>query len=235
MEEFKEMEEKIAVISGAGISAESGLKTFRDDGGLWRQYAFTDLASPEAWRRQPEVVLEFYNERRRHAHEASPNPAHRALARLEDAYEVTIVTQNVDALHERAGSGRVLHLHGELAKARSCVDESLVYEIGGEPIRLGDTCEKGGQLRPHVVWFGEPVMAFDRAIEAVSAADKVLVVGTSLSVYPAASLVDYADNAGEKVLVTREVERPPTDFQWLRDNAAEGVPGLVDRWLAEAG
>lgn len=225
--------EKIAVISGAGISAESGLKTFRDDGGLWRTHRLTDLASPEAFARDPEVVLEFYNERRRLARDAEPNAAHLALARLQDAFDVTVVTQNVDDLHERAGSRNVIHLHGELAKVRSCVDESLVYDAEG-PIRIGDTCKLGSQLRPHIVWFGEAVMDFDKALETVAAADRVLVVGTSLAVYPAASLLGYADRAREKVLITREVEHPPADFAWFSGDAGSEVPALVERWLGKA-
>ena len=225
--------EKIAVISGAGISAESGLRTFRDGDGLWRQYSFYDLATPEAWARHPEVVLDFYNERRRLVQAAQPNAAHRALARLEQKFEVVIVTQNVDDLHERAGSKRIIHLHGELAKVRSSSNPALVYDAGGKPTRMGDLCEQGSQLRPHIVWFGEVVMDFDTAIEEVSSADRVLVVGTSLSVYPAASLLGYARSGCEKILVTKEVERAPADFQWLKGNAAELVPRVVDGWLSQ--
>lgn len=226
--------EKIVAISGAGISAESGLKTFRDDDGLWRTHSFYELASPEAWRRHPQLVLDFYNERRYTAQEAQPNAAHRALASLEEKYQVVIVTQNVDDLHERGGSSRVLHLHGELTKNRSSLDSNLIYEAGGRPIALGDCCERGSQLRPHIVWFGEMVMHFDTAAAEVATADKVLVVGTSLSVYPAASLLQYARGDSEKILVTRDIERPPAEFQWLQGNAAKLVPQLAKSWLASS-
>ena len=223
---------KIVVISGAGISAESGLKTFRDDDGLWRSHSFYDLASPQAWERQPELVLEFYNERCQRALAAEPNPAHLALAGLEAKHEVVIITQNVDDLHERAGSSRVIHLHGELAKVRSSRDSTLIYSANGKPTQIGDLCELGSQLRPHIVWFGEMVMDFDIAIQEVSNADKVMVVGTSLAVYPAASLLDFAKQADEKILVTKEIDgEPPESFQWLKGNAAHWVPKIASRWL----
>lgn len=223
---------KITVISGAGISAESGLKTFRDDDGLWRNHSFYELATPEAWQRDPQLVLDFYNERRAGVVAVKPNAAHVALASLETKYEVTVVTQNVDDLHERGGSSRVIHLHGELAKNRSSRNFDLVYDARQQPINLGDTCELGSQLRPHIVWFGEAVMNFDEAIEAVAAADIVLVVGTSLSVYPAASLLGYANAESEKVLVTKAAEHPPEEFLWLKGGAAQEVPRLVVDWLA---
>ena len=220
---------KIVVISGAGISAGSGLKTFRDDNGLWRNHAFQDLASPEAWARDPGLVLDFYNERRRLAKAARPNAAHRALADLEVNHHVVVITQNVDDLHERAGSSRVLHLHGELNKVRSSVDAGLIYPAEGD-IKLGDLCEKGSQLRPHVVWFGEMVMAYESAMKEVATADKVLVVGTSLTVYPAAGLLDFAPQRSEKILITQQVEFPPDNFDWLQGNAAELVPRVVAGW-----
>lgn len=221
----------ITVISGAGISAESGLKTFRDDDGLWRNHSFYELATPEAWRANPQLVLDFYNERRAGLSKVQPNPAHVALAELEASYDVIIVTQNVDDLHERAGSSNVIHLHGELSKNRSSKDFYLVYESNQTPIELGDTCALGSQLRPHIVWFGEEVMHFNEAIDAVAAADIVLVVGTSLSVYPAASLLGYANSESEKVLVTKAAENPPAEFSWLKGNAGEEVPKLVEGWL----
>lgn len=221
---------RIVVISGAGISAESGLKTFRDDGGLWRSHSFYELASPQAWARNPQLVLDFYNERRRLANGAAPNAAHRALAELEADHDLVIVTQNVDDLHERGGSSIVIHLHGELNKVRSTLDPELIYPATGDTA-WGDLCEMGSQLRPHIVWFGESVMHYERAEEAVASADKVLVVGTSLSVYPAAGLLNYAPRASEKVLITQEVEHPPLGFHWLRGNAAEWVPKLVKSWL----
>ncbi len=183
--------ERIVVLTGAGISAESGLRTFRDGNGLWNQHRFEDLATPDAWQRDPGLVLEFYNERRKKLWEAEPNAGHHALVKLEDKYEVQIITQNVDDLHERAGSKNVLHLHGELKKARSTVDANLVYELPGWELNLGDRCEKGSQLRPHIVWFGEAVPEISRATTIASAADIFLVIGTSLVVYPAASLIVY--------------------------------------------
>jgi NAD-dependent deacetylase len=179
---------RIVVISGAGVSAESGLNTFRDSGGLWEQYAIEEVATPEAWQRNPELVTEFYNLRRKQLLKAEPNAAHRALAELESHFDVRVVTQNVDDLHERAGSTHVLHLHGELLKVRSSVDETLIYEWKKAEVKIGDLCEKGSQLRPHVVWFGEEVPMMGDALREVMNTDILIVVGTSLNVYPAASL-----------------------------------------------
>ncbi|MGB0257031.1 MAG: Sir2 family NAD-dependent protein deacetylase [Coraliomargarita sp.] len=171
---------KIVVLTGAGISAESGLKTFRDAGGLWEGYRIEDVATPEAWFDAPDLVLEFYNMRRRQLYEVEPNAAHRALVELEKHHDVHIITQNVDNLHERAGSSQVLHLHGELDTARSTDDESLLIELHGRDIELGDKCPKGSQLRPHIVWFGESVPMMSEAERIVRQADVLLVVGTSL-------------------------------------------------------
>jgi len=187
---------RLVVLTGAGISAESGLRTFRDSDGLWENHRVEDVASPQGWRRNPELVLGFYNERRKQALEAAPNAAHTALAQLENAFEVHIMTQNVDNLHERAGSSRVLHLHGELFTVRSSVREHLVYPLesinpNGWELKLGDLCEQGFQLRPHIVWFGEMVPEIERAAELCTEADLFMVVGTSLSVYPAAGLLEY--------------------------------------------
>lgn len=182
------------VLTGAGVSAESGIKTFRDAGGLWEGYKVEDVATPEAWHRQPQVVLDFYNERRRQLLNVEPNAAHFALVELEDKHEVVVITQNVDDLHERAGSTNVIHLHGELLKARSTSHEDLVFECRGD-IRLGDCCPRGSQLRPHIVWFGESVPLLERAIEEIVDADKVLVIGSSMQVYPAASVVGFAPAA----------------------------------------
>lgn len=181
---------KIAVLSGAGMSAESGIKTFRDSGGLWEEYSIYEVATPEAWARNPEMVQRFYNERRKQLLETEPNAGHFAIAELQEKYDVQVITQNVDDLHERAGSQKVLHLHGELRKSRSSSDESLIYDIEGWEIKMGDCCEKGSQLRPHVVWFGEMVPMIEPATELVQEADLVLVVGTSLAVYPAAGLLN---------------------------------------------
>ncbi|NLF43459.1 MAG: NAD-dependent deacylase, partial [Bacteroidales bacterium] len=177
---------KVVVLSGAGISAESGIKTFRDSDGLWENHNVNDVATPQAWKRNPELVQQFYNERRKQLSEVKPNDAHYALVKLEEKYDVQVITQNVDDLHERAGSSKVLHLHGELKKARSTKDENLIYDIKGWELKMGDLCEKGSQLRPHIVWFGEAVPMIDTAALLSSKADIFIVVGTSLNVYPAA-------------------------------------------------
>jgi len=187
------MQEHIVVLTGAGISAESGLSTFRDNGGLWEQHSVYDVATPEAFERNRDLVLRFYNERRRQLLSVQPNPAYRLLAELESRYRVTVVTQNVDDLHERGGSSNVLHLHGELTKARSSVNPELIYDIGYKDIKPGDTCDLSAQLRPHIVWFGEEVPMLDAAAEVVGSADQLLIVGTSLQVYPAAGLVYEVD------------------------------------------
>ena len=182
---------RIVVLTGAGVSAESGIKTFRDSGGLWEDYDVMDVATPEAWDKNMELVLKFYNQRRKQLDEVSPNPAHHALVELEKKFDVQIITQNVDDLHERAGSSHVMHLHGELKKVRSTVDESLVYTLDGWELKLGDTCDMGSQLRPHIVWFGEPVDMIPAAAQLTETADILVVIGTSLNVYPAAGLINY--------------------------------------------
>jgi len=183
---------KLVVLTGAGISAESGIRTFRDMGGLWEEYDVMEVASPEAWHSNPELVLKFYNERRKQLGTVKPNAGHIALALAEKEFDVHIITQNVDNLHERAGSTKILHLHGELTKVRSTRHPELIYDIGYNELKLGETCEKGAQLRPHIVWFGEAVPAITDAAEIASQADIFAVVGTSLNVYPAAGLLDYA-------------------------------------------
>lgn len=182
--------QKLVVLTGAGISAESGLKTFRDSDGLWEGYAIEDVATPGAWQKSPQRVLEFYNERRRNVAAAQPNEAHRGLAILEEKFDVQIITQNIDDLHERAGSTKIMHLHGEIFKMRSEYDENYIVDIRSD-INLGDMAPDGGQFRPHIVWFGEAVPMIEPAIELTRQADLFLVVGTSLVVYPAASLVHY--------------------------------------------
>ncbi len=226
---------RVVVISGAGISAESGLKTFRGADGLWRGYRPEEVACPEAWRRNPGVVLDFYNERRKAVREARPNAAHRALVELERAYDVRIVTQNVDDLHERAGSSSVLHLHGEIRKARSTQDPTLVTDLGDRDIHLGDRCALGSQLRPHIVWFGESVPAMDEAVEMVREADVVLVVGTSLVVYPAASLVFEARKDVRRIVVNPEIPEAVAGagFEGVAKPATVGVPEVVAGLLAE--
>lgn len=226
---------RIVVLTGAGISAESGLRTFRGSDGLWEGHDVTEVASPGGFQRDPELVLHFYNERRKQARAAQPNPGHLALVELEQAYEVQIITQNVDDLHERAGSSRILHLHGELNKARSVSDESYVIEIAGD-INLGDLAPDGGQLRPHIVWFGETVPLLTHAAQLTTQADILLIVGTSLVVYPANSLVDFAP-PGTPIYVV-DPNRPYMDIrhdvEFIEEKGSIGVPQLVQRLLAEA-
>ena len=174
---------KIIVLTGAGMSAESGLNVFRGSGGLWEEYNIYEVATPEAWARDHAMVLEFYNKRRKQMLETSPNPAHFALPALEEKYDVQIITQNIDDLHERAGSKKILHLHGIITKSRSTVDPSLTYDIDSWELKLGDLCEKGSQLRPHIVWFGEAVPNMGIATELTEQADILIIIGTSLNVY----------------------------------------------------
>lgn len=190
------MKKTIVVLTGAGISAESGIKTFRDADGLWEGHDVMEVASPEGWQRNRDLVLDFYNQRRRQLKTVVPNSAHLDLVKLEAQYETYIVTQNVDNLHERAGSKNILHLHGELVKSRSTIDEKLVYDCPDD-IEVGDKCEKGSQLRPHIVWFGEMVPLLESAAALCSKADIIVIVGTSMQVYPAASLVGYAPTTAE--------------------------------------
>lgn len=192
---------KLVVLTGAGISAESGIPTFRDAGGLWEGHRVEDVATPEGWHRDKAQVLEFYNQRRKRALEVSPNRGHEILKELEDFFDVTIVTQNVDNLHERAGSSRVIHLHGSLFESRSTADESLIYPIEGWELNLGDLCEKGSQLRPNIVWFGEMVPMMEVAAEIAATADIFIVAGTSMQVYPAAGLIEYAKRGVPKYIV----------------------------------
>jgi NAD-dependent deacetylase len=226
---------RVVVISGAGISAESGLKTFRGAEGLWRGYRPEEVACPEAWRRNPGLVLAFYNERRKAVREAQPNAAHLALVELERAYDVRIVTQNVDDLHEQAGSTRVLHLHGEIRKARSTLDPTLVTHLGDGDIHLGDRCSQGSQLRPHIVWFGESVPTMEEAAELVSEADVVIVVGTSLVVYPAASLVFEARKDARRIVVNPEIPEAVAGagFEAVAKPATVGVPEVAAGLLGD--
>lgn len=223
---------KIVVITGAGISAESGIPTFRDSHGLWDKHSIRALATPEGWKENPQLVLDFYNQRRKDAANALPNPAHLAVAELEKKYDVVVITQNVDDLHEKAGSTQVIHLHGELNKARSSVDESLVYPLNNNnEIQLGDQCERGSQLRPNVVWFGESVQNYNISAKKIREAGKVLVIGTSLTVYPAAALLVKAGYHTEKVIVTLDIDQKPYGFKLLKGNAVNLVPYVVRRWL----
>lgn len=195
----------VVVLTGAGVSAESGIPTFRDANGLWEGHDVHEVASPVGWARNPETVLRFYNERRKAAWVAKPNAAHQALAKLESSCLTIVVTQNVDSLHERAGSSHVLHLHGELSKVRSTGNSRLVYDIEGRSIALGDLCEEGCQLRPHIVWFGEDVPLIGLAAWLCERADYFLIVGTSLQVYPAAGLIDCVPPSSRKYVVDRSL------------------------------
>ena len=226
-----ETKPKVVVLTGAGISAESGLSTFRDSDGLWENYSVYEVATPEAFAANPELVLEFYNMRRKKVAEAKPNAAHLAVAKLEEKFDVTVITQNVDNLHERAGSSKVVHVHGEISKARSSMDETLITDIGTSEIHIGDTCELGSQLRPHIVWFGESVHHMEESAFLVAQADKVLVVGTSLSVYPAAGLVNYSQPKAEKAIVALEIEHLPEDFQFYQGRATQYVPKIIGKWM----
>jgi NAD-dependent deacetylase len=192
---------KLIALTGAGISAESGIATFRDSGGLWEGHKVEDVATPEGWERNPALVLDFYNERRKKALQTKPNRGHEILAELEKYFDVTIITQNVDDLHERAGSTNVIHLHGKLFESRSTLDPSLVYPVKGWELKIGDKCERGSQLRPNIVWFGEAVPMIEVASIVVSTADIFLVVGTSMVVYPAAGLIDYVPDRVKKYVI----------------------------------
>lgn len=224
---------KCVVLTGAGISAESGLQTFRDSGGLWEGYRVEDVCTPEAFARSPQTVIDFYNARRRAAAAAEPNAAHFALADLERAYDVQIITQNVDDLHERAGSGKVLHLHGELNKLRSTVDENKILPWQGDQT-LSDRDSRGYPLRPHIVWFGEAVPLIEEAVRLVEAADIVIVVGTSLKVYPAASLLHYARFDVPVYLIDPKPNADVSGVEILAQTAVRGVPALVAELLRTA-
>ena len=220
------MSKHVVVLSGAGMSAESGLRTFRDNDGLWENHRVEDVATPEAWRRNRAMVLRFYNERRKALLEAVPNRGHSIIAGWEREHRVTVITQNVDDLHERAGSTRVIHLHGELMKARSTADPRLVYPLQGWELKEGDLCERGSQLRPHIVWFGEEVPMMETAAEIVATADVLIVVGTSLQVYPAASLAFLAPRIALRYLI--DPKPPQVDgFRIVRKGAGEGLADLA--------
>ncbi|MBL4752289.1 MAG: NAD-dependent deacylase [Flavobacteriales bacterium] len=226
--------QKIVVFTGAGTSAESGLGTFRDSGGLWEQYDVYKIATPEAWKENRELVQKFYNDRRKQVLEAVPNAAHFAVAELEKNFDVTVITQNVDDLHERAGSSNVIHLHGEIRKSQSSIDPSLVYDIDGWELKAGDKCEKGSQLRPHVVWFGEPVPMMEPACLVAESADIFLVIGTSLNVYPAAGLIDVVDQDVPKYVIDpQEVDVTGIkNVTVFKEKASTGVPTLAKQLLA---
>ena len=219
-------------MTGAGISAESGIKTFRDSDGLWENYRVEDVATHEAYVRNPKLVLDFYNARRREVFKAKPNEGHRQLVRLEEKYDVRIITQNIDNLHEQAGSTNVLHLHGELTKGRSDRDDNLIVEIGDREIHLGDLAPDGAQMRPHIVWFGEAVPNIEPAAALCEQAEYFVVIGTSMNVYPAAGLIHYVPRSSPCWLVDPKavpISRPITIIQ---EKAGTGVKKVVDELLA---
>jgi NAD-dependent deacetylase len=229
--------EKIVVLTGAGMSAESGLKTFRDSDGLWENHRIEDVATPDAWDRNPGLVLEFYNQRRRQLRAAKPNSAHQALVLLEDKYYVQIITQNVDDLHERAGSKNVIHLHGELFKVRSTWYPDLIYQWQDD-LNLGQLCQQGGQLRPHIVWFGEEVPLLEKAIEECMTADYCVIIGTSMQVYPAASLIRYLHKGCKiwyidpKPHISHELSIKP-NVRIIESSATQGVSLLVSELMGK--
>ncbi len=223
----------IIVLTGAGISAESGLGTFRDKGGLWDEHDINEVATPEAWNKNPKLVLDFYNKRRELVVKASPNDAHKALVKLEKHYDVTIITQNIDDLHERAGSKNILHLHGEILKARSVANAENLYTIGGKKINWGDLAPDGHQMRPHVVWFGEPVPKMYEAEDLVRQADMFIVIGTSLNVYPAANLIYACPQGIDKYIVDiNELTNVKyKNLKHIKGKASESVPQLVENLI----
>ncbi len=224
---------KLVVLTGAGISAESGIATFRDAGGLWEGHKVEDVATPEGWRKNQELVLDFYNQRRKKVLEVKPNRGHEILAELEEVFDVTVITQNVDDLHERAGSSNVIHLHGSLSESRSTKNPAFVYPIKGWELKIGDTCELGSQLRPNIVWFGEAVPMIEVAAEIASTADIFLVVGTSMVVYPAAGLIDFVPRQVKKYVV--DPNKPDVlhvpNLEFIVDKASTGMEKLKERLM----
>jgi NAD-dependent deacetylase len=229
------MKKKVVALTGAGISAESGIPTFRGSDGLWEGHRIEDVATPEGWEKDPALVLDFYNQRRRRALEVKPNRGHIVFAELEEHFDVTIVTQNVDNLHERAGSSKVIHLHGSLFESRSTEDETLVYQIEGWELKLGDVCEKGSQLRPNIVWFGEMVPMMEVAAEIASDADYFIVAGTCMVVYPAAGLIEYVRREVPKYIVDPnkpQVSAGPT-VHFIVEKASTGMEKVKAILLGE--
>jgi NAD-dependent deacetylase len=221
----------VVILSGAGASADSGIETFRDEDGLWAKHRIEDVCTPEALMRNPALVLDFYNQRRRQLKSVEPNAGHRAVAELEAKFNVDVITQNVDNLHERAGSTKVLHLHGELTKCRSMKNPSYLCEVEGD-VAIGDLCPQGGQLRPHIVFFGEPVPMMDRAVEIVATADVVVIAGTSLAVYPAAALHQYAPPTAEIFVVNPQGgSLQQKNVTYLKERFAVGMPRLTAQLL----
>ena len=229
------MTRRLVVLSGAGISAESGIPTFRDSGGLWEGYRVEEVATPEGWNKNQALVLDFYNQRRKKALEVKPNRGHEILAELEKEFDVTVVTQNVDNLHERAGSSKVIHLHGSLFESRSMIDETLVYPIKGWELKLGDVCERGSQLRPNIVWFGEMVPMMEVAASIAAEAEIFLVVGTSMVVYPAAGLIDYVPSEVPKFIVDPKVPevRQFPNLHFIPEKARVGMEIVKARLMTD--
>jgi NAD-dependent deacetylase len=226
------MKKKVVVLSGAGVSAESGISTFRDSGGLWDTYRIEDVATYEGWLKNRKLVLDFYNQRRKQLLEVKPNAGHYELVRLEKVYDVHIITQNVDDLHERAGSQHVMHLHGELKKAQSTTDPNYIIELDGWELNEGMNCPKGAQLRPHIVWFGEAVPMIEPAAKLCAEADYFIVVGSSLVVYPAAGLVNYVSEEAPKYVVDpKEVYAPVPNVTYVKEPASSGLKKVVDELL----
>ncbi|MBO4587945.1 MAG: NAD-dependent deacylase [Bacteroidales bacterium] len=225
---------KVVILTGAGISAESGIKTFRDSDGLWEEYRVEDVATYDAYVRDPKLVLDFYNARRREVFKAKPNEGHRQLVRLEEKYDVRIITQNIDNLHEQAGSTNVLHLHGELTKARSDRDDNLIIDIGDREIHLGDKAPDGAQLRPHIVWFGEAVPNIELAAALCEEADYFVVIGTSMNVYPAAGLIHYVPRTSPCWLVDPKAVPISRPIKIYQEKAGTGVKKVVDELLSMA-
>jgi NAD-dependent deacetylase len=225
--------QKIVVFTGAGISAESGLKTFRDSDGLWENHAIEDVATIDAWHRNPKLVQEFYNQRRKAVNAASPNLAHVALKKLEQKFEVQIITQNIDNLHERAGSSSVLHLHGEVTKSQSSANPMLVYTIKGNNLEMGQLCSLGSQLRPNVVWFGEAVPNMEKAFRIAAKADIFITIGTSLNVYPAASIVQYIATNTKHYFVDPNANNLTSSIycEKIAEKASTAIPLLVEKLL----
>lgn len=222
------MKPKLVIFSGAGISAESGINTFRGSDGLWENYRIEEVATPEAFEKNPALVLEFYNQRRKQVINAKPNQAHIAIAKAEAHFNTSVITQNIDDLHERAGSSNVLHLHGEIRKARP-IGRNTLYDIDGPELLVGDTDTHGTQLRPHVVWFGEAVPMIEIAIPIIQQADILIVVGTSLNVYPAAGLIDYAQTSTKKYLVDpQHTGSQRGKFKIIQETATNGIPRLLN-------
>jgi len=223
----------LVVLSGAGMSAESGIRTFRDNGGLWEEYSIYEVATPDAWQQNPELVMRFYNERRLQLAEVSPNKAHLMLKELEKHYTVSIITQNVDNLHERAGSTHIIHLHGELTKVRSTLNSSLIYDVGTRAVQLGEHCELGSQLRPHIVWFGEEVPEMLRAEKEVEKADVLLIIGTSLQVYPAAGLAMHGKASCLKYYIDPHADDLALrNVKAIKDTAVMGLEKILDELIA---